>query len=497
MPEVSRDLGKQVGRALAWSTLNNLLLRFGNLALGIALARLLAPAEFGVFAVALTLQAILLTLAELGMSADLIRQGDIEAKAGTATTVSTVTSALLALGMCLAAAPFSAVMGSPHATPVVQLMSLTLVLSGLSCVPYSIMQRDFRQPEQTALGVIGLGMDVIITISLVLFGFGAMALAISRVITLATTTTVQFFLVRMRPTFAFDREVARGLVRFGVPLAAANLVYMGVNYIPNLMVGRQLGTEALGFYVLAFNIASWPMNALGAAVRAVALPGFARIAEPERKAEGLAAAAAVTMAWAMLAGILLSGLATSLIPFVYGEKWLPSAQALAGLAIFGAIRIVAELLATFLVVIGATRRVLVVQLAWIAALVPAVIGGVAWNGLAGAGWACAASAAFVVLPAYLLMVRRQHVPMARMVRRLVAAVLCALPATAAGMLVAALVHGNLLALVCGGLATTAVYVALMARPFRRWFAELRAMKEYATDAITPIVPVPAVASTVG
>jgi lipopolysaccharide exporter len=505
MAEVHRDLAARVGRALAWSTVNNLVLRVGNLALGIVLARLLAPAEFGVFAVALTLQAVLLTLAELGMSADLIRQGDIEARAGTATTVSTISSGLLALGMVATAAPFAALMGSPQATPVVQLMSLTLVLSGVSCVPFSIMQRDFRQPEQTALGVIGLGLDVVITVSLVLFGLGAMALAISRVCTLAVTTAVQFSMVRMWPRFSFDRNVAAGLIRFGAPLAVANLVYMGVTYVPNLLVGRFMGTEALGFYLLAFNIASWPMNALGAAVRAVALPAFARIRDPVRKAEGLSAAAAVTMAWAMLAGVLLSALATSVIPFLYGAKWLPSAQALAGLAIYGSLRVVAELVAAYLIAAGTTRSVLVVQLVWVAALVPSVIAGIAWGGLTGAGWASALVAVGVVLPAYLLMARRHHVRVGIVVRRLAAAGLCCLPAAMAGWYVAGLVDVTVLALLAGGLTTTAVYAALLARPFRRWCGELRSMKEHVTDGPTPAAaaetarkpddaPVPAVAA---
>ena len=79
--DVAPDLGGQVRRGLAWSTVSNLMLRAGSLAVGIVLARLLTPSEFGVFAVALTVQAVLITLADLGLSADLIRTDDPAARA--------------------------------------------------------------------------------------------------------------------------------------------------------------------------------------------------------------------------------------------------------------------------------------------------------------------------------------------------------------------------------------------------------------------------------
>ena len=66
-------LGGAVRRGLVWSSINSALLRLGSLLLGIVLARLLAPDEFGIYAIALTVQSVLITLADLGMSVDLVR----------------------------------------------------------------------------------------------------------------------------------------------------------------------------------------------------------------------------------------------------------------------------------------------------------------------------------------------------------------------------------------------------------------------------------------
>jgi PST family polysaccharide transporter len=280
--------------------------------------------------------------------------------------------------------------------------------------------------------------------------------------------------------------VARGLVRFGLPLAAANLIYVAILAVPNVMVGTMLGHVALGFFLLAFNISSWPLNALGAAVRAVALPSFGRLTDPDRKAEGFTAAIAVTAAWSTLAGVLLSALAGSVVPLLYGEKWLPAAGALAGLAVFGAVRIVAELLATFLVAVGATRTQLVAQMVWIATLVPAMALGIRWWDLAGAGWANAAVAGLVIVPGYLLVARRYRVSGRQVAARIGVSLAAAVPAALAGAWLSSVVDNWLLACALGGTAATLIFVVIVYRPLRRWFAQLVAMKEHATDEAEPV-----------
>ncbi len=68
-----------------------------------------------------------------------------------------------------------------------------------------------------------------------------------------------------------------GSLRFGLPLAGANILAFSVLNVDYIVVGRVLGATALGLYVLAFNISGWPMNVFGAVVRSVSLPGFAHL----------------------------------------------------------------------------------------------------------------------------------------------------------------------------------------------------------------------------
>src|SRR5262249_20868056 len=151
---------------------------------------------------------------------------------------------------------------------------------------------------------------------------------------------------------------------------------INVDYI---VIGHTAGAVTLGFYVLAFNISSWPVIALVQGVRNVALAGFSRV-DSASSARSVVSSFALLLAAGLLVAALLLPLAVPAVSFVYGAKWLSSAGALGVLAVFGALRVVFDLMATFLIARGRSRPVLLVQVAWVAALVPAMIIGVhAWG----------------------------------------------------------------------------------------------------------------------
>ena len=156
-------------------------------------------------------------------------------------------------------------------------MSVTLVLSGLSVVPFGVLQRDFRQSTQMTIDAVNLVVGTVVTVALVLLGLGAMSLAISRVAAQGLSTVMQYVAVRLRPRFGFDRQMARELVRFGLPLALSNLVSWLAMSVGQTTVTMTSGSTTLAYYVLAFNISMWPMTGLGVVVRSVALPAFSRL----------------------------------------------------------------------------------------------------------------------------------------------------------------------------------------------------------------------------
>ena len=135
MTDPVQDLGRSVRKGLAWSFANTIILRLGSLIVGIVLARLLTPEVFGIYAVALAVQSILMTLADLGLSADLVRSRDPGRREPTVATLSLGSGVLLTALMAALASPLADAMGTPQAAPVIVVLSGTLILSSAGGCP--------------------------------------------------------------------------------------------------------------------------------------------------------------------------------------------------------------------------------------------------------------------------------------------------------------------------------------------------------------------------
>ena len=479
----------KIRRGLAVSAVNSIVVRLGNVLLGIVLARLLAPAEFGIFAVALTCQMILLAVADFGLSADLIRRGDVDRRGPTTAVLALGLSGTLAALMVAFADQVAAALGDADAGDSVRVLALTIVLSGVSVVPFAVLQRAFMQGRLFQADAASLAVQAVVVLTLVQTGSGPLALAWSRVAGQLVAVLLLFVFARRAPRFAWDRTIARESLRFGAPMAAANLVSWALLGVDYAVVGRLLGPEQLGFYVLAFNVSAWPIAALGQAVQNVALPAFAQQDQArEQLGRSLARATALTWTAAGWMSTMITVLALPLVVSLYGARWAAAAAALAGLGLFGGLRLVLNVLAAFLVSQGATRRLLMVQLVWIAALIPALVLGTSELGIRGTALAHLVAAAVVALPAHLWAVRSVGVRVGPVLRGAVLPVFAAAVSGAAAWAVTTQVGGTWLQLMVGGTVGSAVYLVVVARSLR---GLLRPGAAYGTGS-SPTVPGPTV-----
>jgi lipopolysaccharide exporter len=456
-------LAHKVRRGFVFSALSSGSLRLGNLVVGIVLARLLVPEDFGVYAIALMVQSVLINLAELGLAADLVRHGDIKRRGPTIASVSILASTLLAVLMWIGAGPFTRAMDAPEAAPVIGVMALTLPLAGLTAVPYARLQRDFMQGKLFMIDASNFVVGTSVTVVLAASGHGPMSLAIGRVVGQVLSTVLQFHAAGERLRLGWKPDVAASGIRFGLPLALAGVLSWTLLNVDTLMVGATAGTLLLGYYVLAFNVSSWPSSVLGTAVRAVAFPAFAERgrAAGGRDPEGLVTASAMAWAGSLPAGATLLLLGSPVVEILYGSRWLPAAAALSGLAVFGATRVVFDVWVAYLTACGASGALLRLQVLWLVALVPAMYVGIEWGGIAGAGWAHPVVALGVMLPAYLLVLRRLDVCVPALLGGLLPAVAAVVPAFVVGWVVQDLVEGAVARLLLGGAALAVTYTLLM------------------------------------
>ncbi|ACU35694.1 polysaccharide biosynthesis protein [Actinosynnema mirum DSM 43827] len=403
-PATGSGLGGRVGSAIRWSAINSLLQRVSQVGVGVLLARLIAPEQFGVFAVALVVLNIVLSVSEMGVSVALVRTDEpVEDLAPTVTTLSILSGCLL-FGICVVGAPyFAEAMDTPEATGVIRLMSFALVIAGASAVPGALLQREFRQDHKFAADTSAFVVGTTVVVVMALMGFGAWSLAWSRIATNLTAAVVMFAFTKQRYRPGFDPVKAREALSFGLPLAGASLLVFGVLNVDYIMVGHLLGTTALGFYMMAFNLANWPVGAFSQPVRSVSLAAFSQVrSDQERFAATFARALRLLALVTVPACVLLGSLSDPIVRVVYGERWAPSAAPLALLVLLGALRVALELGYDYLASAGRSKAILYIHVLWLVVLVPLLALGAHLDGIRGVAAAQSVVVLLFIVPAYLV-----------------------------------------------------------------------------------------------
>ena len=468
----SATLAARAGRALAVNVANTLVSRVGTFAIGVALARILGPEEFGTFAVALLALLAVLSFNELGVSLAIVRWPDSpKLIAPTVATLSAASSVAFAILAVIVAPAFCAAMGAPDATDIVRLLALSVIIDGVVAAPAAMLQRDFRAGRRMVIDQVVSWLGALVSISTALAGMGAMSLAAGRIA--GALAGAVLFLHAQPVRFGFDRAIARRLLAFGLPLALSSIVVFAVKSIDQVIVGGVLGPIALGYYVLALNLASWPVAVFSQPVRDVSPAAFARLqGDPPALRKAFVSSVGLLTAVTLPVCLVLSGAAEPIISVVYGAVWLPGAVVLGWLGLLSAMRILFELFYDYFVVVGKTRVVLMVQVVWFVALIPALYAGAQLAGIAGAAAAHVFVAAAVVLPLWLLQLHRAGIAWVALARGVAVPLACGAAVAVVALAAHRFISLDLLALAVAGGAVLAA-LAVEARGMRATVRVLR------------------------
>lgn len=440
------------------------MLKLANVLTTAVIAHILDPRDFGVYAVALTAYGIVNAVGEFGLGLCLIRADlDIDSLAPTMSTVAVTTNAIQAGVMFVFARPIAGALGSVAAAGPIRVLALAMLVTGVFAVPGAQLIRDFKQDKIFLATLIGFVPSTAVLVLLAMSGSGAMAFAWSMVVGNIVSGCVVFASVPRHYRLGFSRSALNVLVKFGFPLAGANIV----NYVllngDYAVVGHLAGAVALGAYVLAFNVASWPYSLLGFMVNNVSIPAISRVKDdPVRLKNAIARALRAVSLVVMPISALTIALARPLVLTLYGPKWMASVQPLSILASYGAISVICVLFANVLAGLGRAKFILMVQLVWLLALVPGMVLGVRHAGIVGAAIAHVIVIVPIVLPIYLFGLRKVT-DLAMLARACMPALLAASAAALAAAAVASQFTYPLVQLIAG-LAAGGLTYAVIAIP---------------------------------
>lgn len=460
-----KTIGSAAGKGLRWSLLSTVGAKPVTFAVGIVLARLLTPADFGTFAIASAALLFVMHINDVGLIAAVVQwRGKLAEIAPTATTLAALFSFAIYGVFWFIAPAFARLAGDPQAAPVVRLLTVIILIDGLTAVRSAALMRRFQQDRLAVATLTGVVVVAGTSVGLAVGGAGAYSFAGGQVIGSAVSGVLVIVLAKVPLGFRVNKKVAIHLLRFGLPLAASlgvEAVLMNADYV---IVGRVLGVVALGYYLLAFNVSAWMQGIIGTAIRYVSIAAFSRLSDRDTEELSRGVQRAVPLLVSVIAPIvaLVTALAPQLISVLYGDKWAPAATALQFLMILAGVRLLTGLALDILTGAGATRSSLWVNVGWAVALIPALVVGTHLGGIRGTAIAHAVVALFVALPLAVVALHRAGVRMAPIPRTLVRP-LAAGVLTAVVTVVVARITGpyQIVELAVAGVAGLLCYIAIV------------------------------------
>ena len=328
---------------MQWRLASAVTVAAAQFGVGVLLARLLPPAEFGLVAMALVVLGLIRLLGDFG-----IGERDRPASNPDRTPhpcrihVSTVFACATAAIVAIVAPAAAAVLREPRVAPVLQALALGVAVGGTGSVAGAMIRRrlDFRRQFFIDLGSYLVGYAGLAA-ALAVGGFGVWSLVGGTLIQSALASIAQLFVGRhaVRPLLAV-RELA-DLLHFGVGATASNCA----NYVAltgdNFIVGRAMGATALGLYQRAYMLMALPFTHAASILSSALLPAFSQVQEdPVRLRRGYLLASGLTGMVAAPAMATLAIVAPHLVVSLYGPHWSGVVRPLQVLCLAGFFRAV-------------------------------------------------------------------------------------------------------------------------------------------------------------
>lgn len=358
----------------------------------ILLARLLTTTDFGLVAMALLFTQFVQAFSQVGFGAAVIQDQEIsDAQVSALFVIHVGINAVASLACCLAAPLAAEFFGQPRLTPIVAALAWLLLVTSLG-FPQVLLRKRMAFREYSTHEVAASLAGNLVAVGAAFAGLGVWSLVIRPMVQRLLFAVSIWRIARWRPV----RPSFRGIgthVRYGLHLLGASIFHYASQNMASILIGRFAGASTLGCFRIAFGLALVPAQQVQAVLTTVLLPALSIFGGDPPAFRRKAYASMLGLGLAFIPAMLgLAAVATTFVPFAYGEKWSAAAPFLAMLAGVGLIKGLEHLLRCVILAHGRSGAVVrITAVETVAAVVFLAAGGSLW-GAAGLAAGCLAAA---------------------------------------------------------------------------------------------------------
>ncbi len=325
--------------AVVWSGVERLSGQLIRFVIGIILARLLMPAEFGLIGMLAIFMGVAQVFVNCGFGEGLIQKQNTTRQDECSVFYLNVAFGTLAAALLYFAAPWIAEFyHQPPLVSLTRLMALDVVINSFGILQTMLLMKQIDFKTQLKISMISTSISGAIAVAMAMRGFGVLSLAAQILIGDLLRVILLWTLHGWRPSAVFSLASLRELMPYGSRLFAAGLLNSIFIEIYSLVIGRLYAPAALGLFTRAKQMQQLPVDNLCSIVSRVSFPVFASVQHDKpmlKRGVRKAVRGLVLLNFPMMIGLAV--VARPLVLVLLTEKWAACIPYIQLLCISGAV----------------------------------------------------------------------------------------------------------------------------------------------------------------
>lgn len=268
---------EKVISSFVWTFGERILAQVVSLVVGVVLARILSPDDYGAVSIVMVFIAICNVFVSSGFGTAIVRKKEVSSVDYNTAFFISLDIAIVLYCILFFSAPFIASFYQLEILqPVIRVLGLRIILSSFNNIQQTYLQRQMRFKNFFIASLFGTVISCVIGIGMALGGYGVWALVAQYLSSTSINTIVLFYIGGWRPKFEFSAESAKAIYSFGWKVLGTSLIYTLSADIRSLIIGKVFGASDLAYYDQGKKYPAVIVDNVNSAISNVMLPTFSK-----------------------------------------------------------------------------------------------------------------------------------------------------------------------------------------------------------------------------
>ena len=317
------DISQQAKSGASWLAISQIIQPAWEFVVGIVLARILTPKDFGIVAMGVIFFSLATAISNMGISNVLIQKEKLEKiDIDTSQTIAALSGVIIYFVLVLLSYFVNSFFKEPQAADVLRVFSLNFIINGITMIPAALMTKEMRF---RAISIIDIMSSVIYggsALFIAYLGYGLWSLVHSVIFAALFRCVASCIVASYIPRFGWHNATAVHVFKFGGGLTVASVLNYTARNLDFFIIGKFLGSAQLGLYKRAYDLAVIPKEKVADSLSRVLLPFLCKIRDDKAWTKSAFLKTNKTIALICVPVLLFSFLsAPEIVNVLYGEQW--------------------------------------------------------------------------------------------------------------------------------------------------------------------------------